>query len=329
LDALDEISYADGATGWVAMAILLATATASGYLPYRTASEMWGVDRLSILAGSGRPGKAEEVEGGFRLTGTWDFGSGIKHSTHAFVTGFVQEDGKSRVGPDGNPEPIMFIVPTADVQLIGNWDVMGLRRTGSVDYRIEGVFVPRDYTHKQWTTESEHGGPLYLLGMAGMGPICHSGWALGVGRRLLDELPHVAKRGARGDSEHFRIEAGNMYARYHAARSLLYRTWEDVERTLEQEEPPSTRQRTMIRLALNHLTSTVAEVATFVYRAAGSASIREGPIQRFFRDAQVGAQHASVNERILGVCARDLLGLDEGAVSADPSQRVYREPPRA
>ncbi|WP_223168082.1 hypothetical protein [Nonomuraea sp. SYSU D8015] len=39
-------------------------------------------------------------------------------------------------------EPRMFITPVEDVKMLGNWEVLGLRATGSIDYAIEDVFVP-------------------------------------------------------------------------------------------------------------------------------------------------------------------------------------------
>ena len=79
---------------------------------------------------------------------------------------------------------------------------MGLRATGSIDYKIDGAFVPEAYTHGALTETPKRGGALYTLGIVGFACMCHSGWACGIGRRLLDELAaNVRARGGRAGTQ--------------------------------------------------------------------------------------------------------------------------------
>jgi len=89
--------------------------------------------------------------------------------------------------------------------------------------------------------------------------------------------------------------------------------WQDVERTLDQGRLPSTEQDTLIRLALNHTTSTVYEVGRTVHRWAGSAAIRRGPIDRFLRDLGTGAQHITSGPVVLQNCGKWLSGAQPDA----------------
>jgi len=81
-----------------------------------------------------------------------------------------------------------FIVPREEVEFRGNWDVMGLRATGSVDYTITDVFVPASFTHTPDSIIPERGGSLFTMGILGLTQLGHTGFAIGVGRRVLDEL---------------------------------------------------------------------------------------------------------------------------------------------
>ncbi|MDX3107310.1 acyl-CoA dehydrogenase family protein [Nonomuraea angiospora] len=94
--------------------------------------------------------------------------------------------------------------------------------------------------------------------------MCHSSWALGVGRRLLDELSRyaVARAGRTGqiaDSDAFHTDFARAEAKFRAAAALVRETWDDVERTLDSGRTLDVRQETMVRLALNHITSTITE----------------------------------------------------------------------
>ena len=79
-------------------------------------------------------------------------------------------------------------------------------------------------------------------------------------------------------------------------------------------EAPSTRQLTLARLALNHATAVAHEVCAFAYKYAGGSALRDGVIQRFFRDMHGGTQHASTAPAMLRLCASELLGLAPGKV---------------
>ena len=209
------------------------------------------------------------------------------------------------------------MVPVDQATLIDNWDVIGLRGTGSIDYTMDNVFVPEGYTHFATIDHSARGGSLYNIGIIGFAALCHSGWALGVGRRLLDELATLTREkagraGAESESVSFHEGFARAEGTFRAARALVYETWSDVLATLDTGEHPSVRQHTMIRLALANVTQALHDVANFVYLAAGSTSLRRGTIQRLLRDVHAGTQHVTSSPPVVQAVGRELLGLAEG-----------------
>src|ERR1044071_3666216 len=99
------------------------------------------------------------------------------------------------------------------------WDVLGLRATGSIDYTIDNVFVPDAYTHFAVTEAPLRGGSLYTLGIIGFAAMAHSGWACGIGRRLLDELATkvqsgVGRSGTLAESDGFQEAYAKAEATY-------------------------------------------------------------------------------------------------------------------
>ena len=82
LAVIENVSYGDPSAGWVLMASALAIGTGAAYLETSAVNELFGGDRLPVIAGQGtRPGTAVPVAGGFRLSGSWSFASRIKHAT--------------------------------------------------------------------------------------------------------------------------------------------------------------------------------------------------------------------------------------------------------
>jgi alkylation response protein AidB-like acyl-CoA dehydrogenase len=206
------------------------------------------------------------------------------------------------------------VLPVGEAKLLENWDVLGLRGTGSIDYRIDGVFVPEAYTHVAITESPKRGGALYKIGIIGFAAICHSAWACGIGRRLLDELAitvrsKVGRAGTLADSDAFHEQYAKAEAMYRSARAWVYETWGDAKETLDRGEALSVRQNTMMRLAMANVTWSSHEVAQFVYRSAGTVALRDGTIQRLFRDMHAGTQHITSAPAVFRAAGRDLAGL--------------------
>jgi indole-3-acetate monooxygenase len=308
LQVIESVAYGDPSAGWVLMAAALAIGTGAAYLDGDAVAELFGGDRLPVIAGQGtRPGNAVPVAGGFRLTGSWSFASGIKHATHIHTLGLIQ----------GTNEPRIFVLPVARATLIDNWDVLGLRATGSIDYKIDDVFVPEAYTHFAVTEEPKRGGDLYRIGIIGFAVICHAAWACGIGRRLLDELATkvssgVGRSGTQASSEAFHEQYAKAEATYRGARALVYDAWSSVKDSLERGNSLTTRQHTMIRLAMGNMTWCCKEVADFVYKSAGTLALRAGMLQRLFRDMQTGTQHITSAPPMFRAAGRELAGLAEG-----------------
>ena len=106
----------------------------------------------------------------------------------------------------------------------GNWDVLGLRATGSFDYTLKEpeLFVPEALCYSFDGARVQRGGPQYQIGLVGLTSWGHTSWALGVGRRALDELARLAREradvfGKLTDSPSFRKSFAEAEAKFRAA----------------------------------------------------------------------------------------------------------------
>jgi indole-3-acetate monooxygenase len=308
VEVVQALAEADPSAAWVLMAAALATGTGGAYLGDEAVAAMFGGARFPVVAGQGtRPGRAVRDGGGYRLSGSWSFASGIKHAQWIHTLGVVENTG----------EPLIFVLPVEQADLVDNWDVMGLKATGSIDYTIEDVFVPAAFAHHGPTETPVRGGDLYRLGIIQFALIGHSGWALGVSRRMLDELAALVRSkagrpGTMADNPHFHTTYGEAEARWHAARAFVHDAWGAASRAIREGRPLDVRQKTMVRLALYNATWAAQEISIAVYRAGGTTALRAGVLQQYFRDMHAGTQHVTSAPGVIEACGRQLGGFAPG-----------------
>ncbi|MFC4003228.1 acyl-CoA dehydrogenase family protein [Prauserella oleivorans] len=312
IDTIAKVSYADASAGWAFMALQMITGTTAAYLGPEAVADLFpdvGNGGYALIAGQGtKLGTAVRVDGGYRISGHWHFASGISMATHIHTAALCEETG----------EALVFTLPKDQVTVIDNWDVMGLRATSSHDYVCEDVFVPSTHVYGIATTDVRHGGAIYRMGLANMSGICHTGWALGVGRRMLDEMKALAAKktgspNASVDTQQFYAEYAQAEAKLRAARAWAMDVWADNEATLDRGELLDTEQETLTRLMLNTTTWSVHAVGQTVYKWAATAALRHGVLQRFFRDLHAGTQHVTSGPVVLQNCGKLLSGLAPNA----------------
>lgn len=306
IQVVEKISYADASTGWSSMALLTLTGVAGAYLEDdEIVADLFRDGARPLCAGQGTfPGRAVRDGDGYRLSGHWRFASGSPLATHGFTAAATDDTGDIRI----------FVHPKDAVTMVDNWDVIGLRATGSIDYIAEDLYVPAGSSFSGATQEPLRGGAYYRLGVAGAAGVQHGAWALGVGRRLLDEMKALAPKRSKNpkaavNTDEFFAEFARAEAKLRAARALLMETYRDLEITLDAGEPLSQEQETVTRVALNNATWSVHEISIFVHKWAGADVMRNTTVQRVWRDMHSGTQHTSSGAVVLQNCGRMLSGL--------------------
>ena len=139
---VDSLAYADPSVGWCVM-IGSDSGFYSAFLDATAARDLW-TDVDDITAGWLFPGgQAIEVDGGFRVSGRWMFGSGCTHADVMVAGCVVMNDiGSPAFGPDGMPI-VRTVVARADrFEIIDTWHTTGLAGSGSNDYTCRELFVP-------------------------------------------------------------------------------------------------------------------------------------------------------------------------------------------
>jgi alkylation response protein AidB-like acyl-CoA dehydrogenase len=317
ITTIEELSYADGSTGWVLMATTFGISGAALWLGPSAIETMFEKREGFICAGQIAPlGKAERVAGGYRVSGVFQFGSGSRLASWLFGAFVLHKDGKPELSPEGKAQLIWAFGPRRSIRLReDSWDVMGLKATASYDYEFIEQFVPDDFVMFPFTRK-RRGGPVYELGVA----MAHVSWALGVGMRVLDEIKALAARKRRIgratliDQPTFQRDFAEASASMQAARAYVrstFNTWYEAAKIGK----PGLEMRMQGRLAACWATDIAAKVGRFAYLASGSDGLRNNGgnnrLQRCFRDLHAGTQHKIIEDNIQIECGTVLLGIND------------------
>ncbi len=130
----EELAYADGSVGWA----FVQNVTVGGYLAYVDPEFAAALSDRRAGGGCSHPlGVARIEPGGYRVSGSYPFGSGSAHAEYLGGAALVMDGADvAPPGADGTLPVIGFLIPSEQVTITGNWDVMGLRGTGSYDFEV-------------------------------------------------------------------------------------------------------------------------------------------------------------------------------------------------
>ncbi len=317
---IEAVAAADASTGWCLM-IAATTGLTSAYLPRAVAAEVFADPKL-ITGGVFAPmGKAIAEGDHYRVSGRWSWGSGTANCSWIVGGATIVEDGAVRLLANGQPDHRMMIFPRDEVELIDSWHSAGLKGTGSGDFAVKDVMVPRDRSVSLIVDTPVETGPLYAFPAFGLLALGIAGVASGNARSALDEVKAAlaskrapgAKRSA-AERGAVQVEIAKAEAALRAARALLYASLTEAWARAQSDGIIDTATRADLRLAATHMTRTAAAVTRDAYDLGGGAALYlSNPLQRRFRDAHAMTQHMMVGPATYELTGRVLLGLETDA----------------
>jgi alkylation response protein AidB-like acyl-CoA dehydrogenase len=286
------------------------TSSMAAFLPPDVARKIYGPTD-SITGGVAAPngvGEPAEVDGhpGWSIRGRWPWGSGTQHSQ--WILAGVRCDGVWR----------FCFVPRRDVEFHDTWYTGGMRGSGSLDYSVDGVFVPDDHSLVVGKMRRQVDTPLarfpnFTLLATGVAAV-----GLGVARRALDEIVDIAQ-GKRpqfsaktlAKSSYTQVEVAKAESAWRAARAFLLDELAAAWEVAGRGDTVSVERRVGIRLAAAHAASVCTAVVDTAYTLAGGTAVYDTSVLgRLLRDVHVVTQHVQTAPKLNEPLGKSLLGVD-------------------
>ncbi len=300
-------------------------------LPDDGVQEIYGERAATIIAGTAVPGggQAVSVEGGYRVTGRWQFGTGCQEAS--WMLGSFQvlgDDGEPRRHPEGGSLYWRGVFARREAEIVpGSWDVTGLRGTGSFDWTVEDVFLPERRTmpqvgiplENQW---SRWPGVTYQLPVqCWVGPH-HSAVITGIARAGINALIELAGgKQPRGrpvgllcDNPQVQDAVGRADAILNAGRAYRSTMITELWNTVASGKETTLEQRARCRLAAVYAADCAREAMDLMYRHGGSTSFkRDSRLAECWRDLHTVGQTVTLAPEWYPIGGRVYLGMDPGA----------------
>jgi indole-3-acetate monooxygenase len=282
-------------------------------------------DPMTLLSSStAAVGTADEVDGGWRVSGRWPFVSGC-HNSQVFA-GLVQ---RRRDGVAIPHQPAVYaVLPAPGYEIVETWDVGGLCGSGSHDVAVHDAFVP----HERMLVRMGQRRPESALERFPIGSrLAYNkvGVALGIARATIDafvdlatgKIPRFTSMTLR-ERPFAQRAVAKAEARLRAARALVFELTNEMWLHAVDAEPIELKDRALYQIACSDAASAAAEAVDLVCEAAGtSANERGGPFERRARDIRVVRQHVTVAPHHIEDGGRVLLGLSPNGIMLADARR--------
>ena len=297
LRVVETFARADGSVAWCVNQNNV-FATDAVRMAAETAREVWDDPRAVISNGPPTPStRAVAVDGGYRVTGRWNFSSGIRHANWVAALSPLARPGDGGPQNAGRRREIVLLIPRDQVEVLDVWQVNGLRGTGSFSFQATDLFVPASRAYGPDDPPRETGAlylvPKVLMFATGFGTV-----ALGVARSALDAAIDIAgkkipvkRTTILRDTATTQRQIGEVEAGWGSARAFLQQAVSMLWDSACDKGTVTAEERIRLRLAATHAIRESASVAAVAYDVAGSGGIFvSNPVQRRLQDAQVITQ---------------------------------------
>lgn len=287
LKVLKKLAETDGSLGW--MVTLCAGANYfSRNLKPEIAKKLFK-DQTTCFGGSGAiGGTAERVNNQFLINGSWIFATGAPHLSHFTLNAVVTQNGKAILDENGNEVIRSFIIPKDQVEVIADWQAMGMKATGTYSFKVHNVLVEEDYSfiYNEFYTDADLDRIPFRI-FADLTLLVNY---LGMAEHFLEEAEKIRPQ---LDLSGFKNELQNN-------ENQIYLFADKIENLLENNEEISSDIRTEIHQFGEELVSHLSHKILDLYFQLGiKASHTNEPIHRIFCDYFTATQHANFRSNLL------------------------------
>ena len=293
-----SLGAADLSTAWV-VTFCMEHNWLIGLYNSQAQDHIFGKQPYIIAPGALAPrGKATPVDGGFRLNGHWEWGTGVMHADWILVGALTDHDGP--------PELCMYALPISDARVVDTWQMSGMVGTGSNDIVVEDAFVPaclRQNLSEMRAGDSPgaqyHQTPTFRMPMLPVLGLTAAAPAVGCARRTVERFrERLQERTVYGtqDKQSERALAQSRLAHLTVRAKHTEQTLKQIAREVtawgESGEVCPDIERAELRVRIGHVVREARNIVREVVEVSGAhAHNLSNPFGRALRDLETLSCH--------------------------------------
>jgi len=320
-----QMALAEGcmSTGWIYGVMGVHPWQLARY-PLQAQEDVWGEDSSTLVASTYMPvARLTPVDGGWRISGRWGFSSGCEHARWCLLGGVLPAEGEK------SAEHGTFLVPCSDYRIEHNWEVLGLRGTGSHDIVVEDAFVPQHRVQRTNDGSVEatpgrmvNGNPLFAIPFAQVFTRAVSTSCLGALQGAINLFcdnarAHVGKHGNKTAEDPLAQQViADACLTLDMLKLVLERNYGELQDIAANSETPDVDTRLLYRYQSAYVTNTCADKVNELLRCMAASGLYDSnPVARIFRDLHQARGHIANN---VAAYARAFGAVQLGLPNPDP-----------
>lgn len=305
-DVAYELARGCASTSW-AGANLLIHHWMLGLWDEKAQADVWGDNPQALIASgvSTVQGAARTVDGGYLVSGRWNFSSGVNVADWNMLGMTVKEGAKAG-------EQFLILLPKAEYEIVDDWQVLGMRSTGSMTVVANDVFVPE---HRALSLLDLRGGnsapgtrtnpgALYRVALSGLSGHVIAATLVGNAQAALELTIDTIKgrssayTGAKlREIQAVQLRVAAAGARIETARLLVRSDMAAGQGYANRNSVPDLERKLRFKRNVSYAVSLCTEAVDILMALGGAHGIYDSnPLQRIFRDNRAGATHIQFNE---------------------------------
>ncbi len=272
----------------------------------RAQADVWDKDPAALIAaGIAYPqGRARKADGGFVISGRWNFSSGVNISEWCMLAVTVR-DGEKVI------DYRMCLLDKSHYEVVDDWHTLGMRSTGSMTVIVKDVFVPE---YRALCAYDIRGGatfpgarinkrPVYCLSLNALGGHGIAATAVGNAMAALEHtLALVRERSTNYTGLKMREQqivqhrVATAAVKIESARLMLRTDAIDAQAQADKNVIPDTQEKQRFKRNAAYAAGLCTEAVDILHTIAGATGIYQSyPLERIFRDAHALGAHISLN----------------------------------
>ncbi|EQB11799.1 acyl-CoA dehydrogenase family protein [Sphingobium lactosutens] len=321
-----ELARGCGSTGWCSM-LANGNSWMASFWPLEAQNDVWLENPDNILSCTFFPtGKSQAADGGYLVEGSWPFASNCDNADWFFVSAPLPETDEGERGAG------WFLVPRKDIDIDhDSWRVAGMQGSGSKTLRSTApIFVPshrmirlNDVARGTIPGRDVPGNVNAAFSFATFGSIMLVGPLLGIAQAAHDWYCEAMRTKVKGglkpgaaltvaQTPQAQARAGEAQAKIDAAIALILHDLPPLEAKIRSGQTLTQAERVKVRRDVAFAARQASDAVNLLFEGAGASSASlDAPIQRHWRDVNVGTRHTSMDvQAIYAMVGQQSFGLE-------------------